>query len=227
MRFFASTLLLVSTLAHAQVSTRALIWGGGATPDAAKAALKNFEETGEAKQQFDFTAGYPKIVESSTVAGLKPGFHVVLLGVCGADESQLALAAFKALQPQVYARPVQITERNCPRLKAEWKPETKTNGALTATMLSGPYGKWKLLVSLADAAGEIIDFKSVSDADCSRGADVRTWEADAEHAGVSYVCFEAGCTAPDEQEMYQSFTVVKKRLRQKSEAGDRRKGACD
>jgi len=182
MRSLACTLLFVSTLAHAQPATRALIWGGGATPDAAAAALKNFGETAEAKELFEFAAGYPKIVESKSVAGLKPGFHVVLVGVCGSDESLLALAAFKSLQPQVYARPVQVSERNCPKLKPAWKPETQADGSLSATALKGPLGKWKLLVSLKDDAGEIVDFKAVSEAECGRGADLRSWSADAQSA---------------------------------------------
>lgn len=226
MRFLALTLLL-STASYAQVSTRALIWGGGATPELAAASLKNFTETTEAKELFEFVAGYPKIVESASVAGLKPGFHVVLLGVCGADESPLALAVFKSLQPQVYARPVQITERNCPKLKKEWKAETKGTAPFSVTGLMGPYGKWKILVALSDANGEIIDFKAVVDSECMRGADLRSWDVDATSATVNYTCMQAGCTAPDEQDMSVTVSVVKKRLKTKSEAGDYRKGACD
>lgn len=227
MRSFTLAVCLVSMPVLAQVTTRALIWGGGATPEAAAAALKNFEDTPAAKALFDFAAGYPKVVESASVAGLKSGFHVVLLGVCGADEAQLALGALKALQPQVYARPVQLTERNCPKLKPDWKPETKRDGALSATMLVGPYGRWMFLVGLNDAGGELIDFKAVSDADCQRGADQRGWSLATQTAVVSYVCYQAGCTAPDETEVSDTFTVVKKRLKQKTESGDTRRGACD
>lgn len=227
MRFFVLTALLLSTASFAQVSTRALIWGGGATPDAAATALKNFNDTTEAKELFEFIAGYPKIVESASIAGLKPGFHVVLLGVCGADESQLALAAFKSLQPHVYARPVQITERNCPKLKPEWKAETKGTAPFSATGLIGPYGRWKILFALTDAAGEIIDFKAVNDSDCMRGSDLHSWYADATGGSVGYTCMQAGCTSPDELEMSVTVTVVKKRLKVKSEEGAYRKGVCD
>ncbi|MFT3711023.1 MAG: hypothetical protein QM817_25635 [Archangium sp.] len=227
MRTLACTLVLLSAAAHAEVSTRALIWGGGATPDDAAAALKNFRETPQVSQLLEFSAGYPKIVESKSVAGLKPGFHVVLLGVCGADESVVPLSALKAMQPQVYARPVQITERNCPKLNAQWKAETKVNGQVTSIGLTGPYGSWKILVSLLDANGEIIDFKAVSDADCPRGADLHGWDATSESTTVSYTCMEAGCTAPDETDMDETFTVVKKRLKQKTGRGAYRKGMCD
>lgn len=227
MRTLACTVVLLSFMAHAQVTTRALIWGGGATPEDAAAALKNFRETDSVNRFFEFTSGYPKVVESKSLAGLKPGFHVVLLGVCGADESVLALSALKSLQPQVYARPVQITERNCPKLKAEWKSETKVNGSVTSIGLVGPYGSWTILVSLLDASGEIVDFKSVSDADCTRGAELHGWDATSESTTVSYTCMEIGCTAPDETDIDETFTVVKKRLKQKTNRGAYRKGMCD
>lgn len=229
MRSLTFGLCLFASSAFAEVSTRALIWGGGATPDAAATALKDFRENKAASDLFEFTAGYPKVVESASVAGLKPGFHVVLLGVCGADESQLALAVFKALQPQVYARPVQITERNCPKLKGEWKPETKTNGSLSAIGLKGPSGEWMVLVSLLDAAGEIIDFKAVqsSDEQCVRGAELGGWDADEKSVSVDYTCMSAGCTTPDEQDISVTITLSKKRLALKSKLGKFRKGECD
>jgi hypothetical protein len=227
MRSLACSALLLSSLAHAEGATRALIWGGGATPEAAATALKDFEGNGEAKQLFEFAAGYPKVVESKSIAGMKPGFHVVLLGVCGADESLLALSAFKSVQPQVYARQVQVSERNCPKLKSEWKVETKKGGPLTAIGLTGGLGAWKVLVSLTDDAGELIDFKTVSSSDCHQGAELRGFDADTQTAWVSLLCYLPGCTAPDEQEQTYTFKIVKKRLRQNVEEGRRIKGACD
>jgi hypothetical protein len=46
-------------------------------------------------------AGFPKLVESASLPGLKPGFFVVVLGQCDSLE---AFDVIKAIYPAAYSR---------------------------------------------------------------------------------------------------------------------------
>jgi hypothetical protein len=98
--------------------TVALIWGGGKDAAATKASLERWES--EKKLLGDvlvFAPGFPKVVSSDTVPGLKPGFEVVLLGVCGRDEARPARSYLKALYPFTYERLVREQALACPTWK--------------------------------------------------------------------------------------------------------------
>lgn len=80
-------------------------------------------------------SGFPKLVESKSIAGLKPGFFVVLLGAC-ADVSAAERShnnGFTALLQDAlkgaYSKPVGKQENTCPL----WLEETET--ALEQTLV--------------------------------------------------------------------------------------------
>lgn len=60
--------------------------------------------------------GFPTLVRSSTVRGLKPGFWVWVVGFCPPDEGARALELLKLVAPDVYARDVKVPakKRACP-----------------------------------------------------------------------------------------------------------------
>lgn len=84
--------------------------------------------------RFVLAPGFPKVVESKTVPGLKPGFEVILLGVCSEAGADTHLADFiearaKAAVPGAYGRPVEVSVgASCPRLAIP-KPEDDAEGA--------------------------------------------------------------------------------------------------
>jgi hypothetical protein len=104
-----------------------LVWGGGKTPQEAEAAAKDYRErAGDWKQVLTLAEGYPRILASDTVPGLKPGFHVVVLGVCEPTEGATIEAAFDALEPRTYSREVSWPEKGklpCPQLAYYWSFE--------------------------------------------------------------------------------------------------------
>jgi hypothetical protein len=99
-------LLLASSLAGAAPPRRApapaeawaLILASETSRPAAEAKLKAMQDA----QAFAFVKpaeGHPRIVESSSLPGLEPGLHVVVLGVCGLRRQ--ALAAVARVRPEV------------------------------------------------------------------------------------------------------------------------------
>jgi len=74
--------------------------------DAAEAArlLAEYEAAGLPR-----TRGFPKVVDSATVEGLKPGFHVVVLAVPkGEAEATRMAEAWQTARPGAYAREVRV-----------------------------------------------------------------------------------------------------------------------
>lgn len=86
----------------------AVIFGGGKQPADATAWLTQFNAEGPEiwKPQFTFTEGFPRTFASADVPGMNPGFHVVVLGFCGASELGQAMKLFKGSAERIYARKV-------------------------------------------------------------------------------------------------------------------------
>jgi hypothetical protein len=111
-------LALLAAPAFAAEPLHALIFAGGATEADAKAALAAFKA--KLENQLDnvvkLAPGEPRIVESAKLPGLKPGFHIVTLGLCKTPGP--ALAAIKALYPGAYTKPLtgEAGPERCPTL---------------------------------------------------------------------------------------------------------------
>lgn len=154
--------------AHAEPrAAQVLIWGGGANRAEAETALTGYREREKTwAGVLKLAQGYPRIVESQSVPGLKPGFVVVLLGACSPEDGAKVLGDFKAFEPAVYSRdvtwpeplacPKQGPERRVEQVKS-WK---KKEGTLTAVLLS-PIDSQRehqwLLVTLRSPQGRLLE----------------------------------------------------------------------
>ncbi|RKH13987.1 hypothetical protein D7V97_04400 [Corallococcus sp. CA053C] len=121
-----------------------LIWGGGKDTAEAEAALGRWQERAKKKEwegTLKVAEGYPRILQSAAVPGLKPGFVVVVLGACEPTAGPKVLETLKAFEPAAYARDVTWAEPlACPQLGPEWrvvqsKSWKKKEGTLTAVLL--------------------------------------------------------------------------------------------
>ncbi|RKH37399.1 hypothetical protein [Corallococcus sicarius] len=121
-----------------------LIWGGGKDTAEAETALGRWQERAKKNEwegALKVAEGYPRIVQSAAVPGLKPGFVVVVLGACEPAAGPKVLETLKAFEPTAYARDVTWAEPlACPELGPKWrviqsKSWKKKEGTLTAVLL--------------------------------------------------------------------------------------------
>jgi hypothetical protein len=92
-----------------------LVLGGGKTPEEAEAWMKRWRSAEPVLRQLVvFAEGYPRVLQSATVEGLKPGFHIVVLGFCGAAEREVPHKLIKSFFPGTYAKAVKGQEAACP-----------------------------------------------------------------------------------------------------------------
>lgn len=236
-RLAALTCLIASSALSAETTAaRALIWGGGTTPEAGAAAMKSFDDAAEqVKALLELSPGYPKLVESASVAGLKPGFHVVLLGLCAVDDAVIPLGLLKSVDPKAYARPVQLqSAATCPKPAKGWTVKSAQavsvdGNTLTTHVALGDAGAWRILTSLRDSGGEWLDFKALDDSECDgeRGSSEPAATVDGAAVKVDVTCYYPGCTTLSEQAFTWRFEVKGKRLKQSLKKGKYVKGECD
>ena len=119
-----SLLVLVgATRAEAESNAVALIWKGSrnkAEAEAQKPAWSSLEGTFK-KLGVTFPEGHPRLIQSKTLPGLKPGYWVWLLGVCAPDDAPPIVDQLKLLSPETYSREVKVSpkQRACPRQEDE------------------------------------------------------------------------------------------------------------
>lgn len=116
----AICLLGVLVGARADAKSVALIWKGAKTQadaEASRAAWGEIETLLE-KTKWELPEGFPKLVRSDSMAGLKPGFWVWLVGVCDPEGAASALTHLKVFAPDAYARDVEVEamDRACPSI---------------------------------------------------------------------------------------------------------------
>ncbi|RYZ37643.1 MAG: hypothetical protein EOO71_27135 [Myxococcaceae bacterium] len=110
--------LLGSSRAGAAGNAVAIIWKGAKTQADAEAQENAWGDLGNVleKTGLKLQDGHPKLVQSKTVPGLKPGFWVWLLGVCAPEEASSIVEHLKLLSPETYSREVKVPakKRSCP-----------------------------------------------------------------------------------------------------------------
>ncbi|WP_147451664.1 hypothetical protein [Corallococcus llansteffanensis] len=115
--------LIGAPRAEAANNAVAIIWKGAKTQAEAEAQKPAWSDLNTAlgKAGLTFRDGYPKLVESKTLPGLKPGFWVWLLGVCAPDDAPPIVDQIKLLSPETYSREVKVSpkQRSCPRQEDE------------------------------------------------------------------------------------------------------------
>jgi hypothetical protein len=160
------------------VEAQVLIWGGGRTPEEGRKALERFEaERSGLEALLSLGEGYPRVVASDALPGLKPGFHVVMLGACKPEEGKEPLQTLQAFKPGVYARTVKmaLAPGSCPRRENElgWagtervaeKPYELSAVAFMALDPSASKVPWLVRLYLRDAAGALVDQDAVDPRD--------------------------------------------------------------
>lgn len=127
------TTLLAAPLAHAAPPKAApapaakavdtvglVIWGGGAAPADADAALKSFEASGLRSSL------PPAKLFSTDVKGLRPGFHIAVLGACGRAQANAVLGTIRGVQPDAYVRWIPregaVAKLGCPTIELQPEP---------------------------------------------------------------------------------------------------------
>ncbi|MBN8232489.1 hypothetical protein JYK02_33735 [Corallococcus macrosporus] len=191
-----------------------VIWGGGKDATEAQASLDRWRAR-EKKKVWEGTLkvaeGYPRIVQSDTVPGLKPGFVVVVLGACEPAAGPKVMETLKAFEPAAYARDVTWAEPlACPQLGPEWrvirsKTWKKKDGTLTAVLLQTPETqapdastRQSLRVMLQAPDGRLLGFDerdgytAVNDFAMEPGF---VPNLDGAWPTVTYLSLGAGCTA--------------------------------
>jgi hypothetical protein len=154
--------LILSLLAAGGEPNAALIWGGG---PARADADRWFSAYNEAMKPYDglqtLKPGYPRIVESAQVPGLKPGFFVVLLGICPLGDALPRTRWFKTIYAGAYFRKVSVDASSCPELAKGTSVEhtqslTADNAVLTMSEVQTPRGG-VLRATLISRSGALID----------------------------------------------------------------------
>lgn len=97
-----------------------LVLGGGKAPEDAEAWMKRWKSAAEVMGNVVALAeGYPRVLQSDKVAGLKPGFHIVVLGFCPAAQRELPHKLIKSFFPGTYSKAVTGQPESCPEAMGE------------------------------------------------------------------------------------------------------------
>ena len=105
MRRLTCLLALVSAMASAQAPQH-LVFSGGTTRADGDAALASWKRLAPLiDPHVRLAAGFPKVVESASLPGLKPGFFVVVLGQCDSLEAFDVIKTIYPEPPPAPARP--------------------------------------------------------------------------------------------------------------------------
>lgn len=128
----------------------------GATSEAAAAPLLEAAKKRAAvvAPLLTLAEGFPKVVDSATVKGLKPGFFIVLAGFCTVVDP-----ALKALDPGAYAKPVQDVAEACPKVAQGWQASstesTDAEKRKWRIVVFQPRGdeEWRAFLTVRDASG--------------------------------------------------------------------------
>lgn len=117
---FALAAILTAVAARAPARADApdisvLILGGGRDAAAANRALSDWQRISKTVGALvKPAAGYPRVVESKTIAGLHPGFFIVIAGFCTEGDAAKRLETLRAFVPGAYRRTVHGQTAACP-----------------------------------------------------------------------------------------------------------------
>ncbi len=192
-----------------------LVWGGGKTPEEAAKSLADWKtKSPEWLTYVQLASGYPRIIESKTVTGLNPGFHIVVLGACDDGAAGLhALDLFKLLEPSVYAKDVTWAEAAaCPAPVGDWNwspvvVRVKTKQASLAGLLvfreKAPDMKAAIRIDIKGGASTLKWFDE-GDSDCELAGAFDEWRG-----GIAYesICITGRCTSNGSSRFRTAFTV--------------------
>lgn len=213
-----------------------LVVGGGATREAAEQSLEAWKRIApHVDTFFKVPAGFPRIVESDSIAGLKPGFHVVLLAAANEFELTPYLPIINALRTGCYVRPVSWKpEAPAPlMLTGDFDRHTTVSRKVKKSMLSVTAlwtgGAFKFVGTLYDPTGKLVHVEAGED-DFGRCSDACTpleFEEDGAGFSVGGVGEFPACTTPDVRESVLRVFVKGDQVVSKGSSKLISKGQCD
>ena len=215
-------------LALAAQPAHLLILGGGKSPADAAAAKSKLR----VPKSVTPADGYPRVVKSDDIQGLKPGFHIVVLGACAPDEWRLD--AMRTMFDGSYVRAIEWKDGAvpCPKLAEKWKlgpPAAHTIAGEKLTVRRS--GSDVLVVARRDRKGPgsrvVVTPKQLErfgQVGCSIGEKGRVVKRS---LVVDFVCWVPDCTTQGTQEGEIWITPRKKALRVDLEKGKYTPGECD
>ena len=202
-----------------------LILGGGKTEADAAKAKAAFTRHADVTP----TPGYPKTLKSDTIAGLKPGFHILVLGACPPDA--WTLDEVRGLYDGSYIRAVQWQgSLPCPTSKKEPKLGATRTLKVRDRSVRVRVGAGVTVVELEGASGPSArvvlteaQLAHFGEAGCTlEGPEVR-----GRRLVIPFACDVPDCTTLGRQEGEARITVAKKGLRLKLRKGKYTPGQCD
>jgi hypothetical protein len=195
----ALALAALASSARAAPVTAIIFRGAAQTTDE---LLQGFNDWDEEKPaiQAAIAMGFqerPEEIASEKLPGLRPGYKVLLLGLCPADRAARMLPLLRTVDPQIYTREVEGVER-CPELMDR---EAKVLGpiqvkagdqnTLVVTGIAGPFAGLAVAV-LRDPAGKELERKTFAEA-C---AGLELSKLDKARLRVKGTCEVPECTSP-------------------------------
>jgi hypothetical protein len=149
--FAISALLLLSAAPDAGmlgddwVERDAIIWSGATHREEARAQLDAFaSDTREVSALFALPVGFPRVVDSSTVQGLKPGFQIVVLGFCAEGLGAQPVALFRGINGGAYRRTVKVPPGDgCPTVREDLQVQSVSLPLKKASTVVVSFLQWK------------------------------------------------------------------------------------
>lgn len=205
--------LLLALVLHS-TPAQLLVWGGGKTREAAEASAADWKKRSpEWAVWVSLQPDYPRIVESSTIEGLNPGFHIVVLGACNDEDVTQRLDVLKTLEPSVYLKGVIWPDAlACPRLGPASQPLSAgalarvrtAGGELTAVPLfSDVEHEPTVLLVRWQLKGAEAQISTINMGDCS----LEMLEARKDSLVTKGTCVTGRCTSDGHSEFRFTFTV--------------------
>lgn len=181
MRPLAALILLMAMQATA-ADLQLLILTGATTEAAGTPLMEAAKKRVEAASAvLKLAPGFPRLIQSDRIKGLKPGFWIVVAGFCRSDQP---LVSLKALDAGAYAKPVQVEDpESCPTNVEGWSATTHEakdaeRRLLRGTLFqsSGQVEEWRLFVSLRDKSGVLLTERVLVESSatrCLQGGDAK------------------------------------------------------
>jgi hypothetical protein len=154
--------------ASAMKDLRALVWISGKTEAAAREAIPRWErEKAALADLVTLAPGYPRVVRAEDHAGLAPGAHHVLLGLCPGKrlEQEGGWEVLQAFDPNLKLVPVQVRagEPACPvaspKAQLAWRKHVRSGAHDLTAATFGDAGTWDLRVFLRGPGGALLEWK--------------------------------------------------------------------
>lgn len=200
--------VLFATGALAAEPPQVLIGGGGTEESQADDWLRAFQQRfvvdGALEHLVTFAPGFPKVVASASVEGLKPGLYVVLLGFCSAEDAPSRLGTLRMLDGGAYARATTSLPKDaCPQVKPFPPPGDDTwsagdtldlGGGLVLSTWTHRFGDDRQLLARLTRDGQLVDGYRVPPAgDAQRALDASCSQSTTVDAKAKAVVVDEDC----------------------------------